>query len=495
MNSLKRSNGLILPIFSIPGPYGIGSFGKEAFKIVDFLEEAGFSYRQILPIGPTSFGDSPYQSFSSFAGNPYFVDLDILADEELISKDDLKDFEVSDIKSIDYGYLYKTRFKILKKAYENSFGKFDKEIEIFRRNEGYWLEDYALYMAIKKNQGDKSWLEFEEGLKCRDEECLRKFREAHKELIDLFVFIQFEFFKQWKDLKSYANSKNIRIIGDLSFYLALDSADTWANTEILKIDQERKELEKLAGVPPDMFSDDGQLWGNPVYNWEKLRIDNFDFLLKRFGHSLKLYDVLRLDHFRAFESYYEIEKYETTAKNGQWIKSKGKEFFDILFDRYPDAVFIAEDLGYITYEVKKLKDDFDIYGTKVIQFAFDGNPENPYLPHFYKRKSVVYSSTHDSDTLQGYLDNVNWKNREYLEDYFDIKKDENERIRIIKGLMASVSDLSVFEIQDFLGYGNEARINFPGTIGKNRTFRLTGNELTDDLAKKINHISKLYGRL
>lgn len=485
----RRANGLIFPIFSLPSDYGIGTFGKKAYDFVDFLKKAGFGYWQILPLGPTSYGDSPYQSFSSFAGNPYFIDLDILKDKNLLSESELQSLDYEK-DFIDYGKLYNNRFIILKKAFERFD---DKSIEEFKKREKSWLLDYSLFMAIKDKYDGSSWLDFPKKLRDRDQKALDEFYRENKKSIEFYNFLQYEFFIQWDDLKSYANSNDIEIIGDLPIYLALDSADSWVNFDILKLNKDDKRPEFLAAVPPDAYSADGQLWGNPTYDWDRLKKRGYEFLLKRIGKNLKLYDYLRLDHFRGFESYYEVKADDKNARDGLWQKAYGDEFFEILAENLKDAKFIAEDLGFITKEVENLKEMTGYPGMKVIQFAFGDDFKSPYLPHNYEKNSIVYSSTHDSDTLKGWLDGLDRKKKDMVYQYFNIK-DQDPSWVIIRALMASVSDIAIFQIQDFLKLGNESRINRPGVLGGNWQFRIKGDELTDTLAKKIKTIGKLYER-
>lgn len=493
---LQRANGVIMPIFSIPSDYGIGTLGKEAYEVVDFLSEANIHYWQILPLGPTSYGDSPYQSFSSFAGNPYFIDLETLEEDGLLEKEDYKNVDFGENESyIDYAKMYNNRFGVLEKAYKNSKGKLDKEIKEFRKKEAYWIEDYALYMAIKKEYLDVSWLEFPEDLRDRKKTALNKFYKENKDEVDFFVFVQYEFFKQWEELKAYTNRHKIEIIGDLPIYLALDSSDAWANSNILKLDEDKNPT-LVGGCPPDDFSEDGQLWGNPLYDWDKMQEDNFSFWEKRIEMNLRMVDLLRLDHFRGFEAYYEIPAVDETAKYGEWTKAKPVEFFDMVKEKFPDGKFIAEDLGYITDEVKDLMTSLGYPGMNVIQFAFGEDFTSDYLPHNFKRNSIVYSSTHDSDTLMGWLKSLDEDKMAMVEAYFDLESDDLEENlwTIIKRLMASVSDVCMFEIQDFLALDNDARINSPGTLGENWKWRASKEDFQSKLPQKIKELARLYER-
>lgn len=492
---LVRSNGVIMPIFSIPSPYGIGTFGKAAYDVVDFFSEAGIRYWQILPLGQTSYGDSPYQSFSSFAGNPYFIDLDTLVEDGLLDQSDLENINFGDNERyVDYAIQYNIRYRILEKAFYNSKGKLDNEIANFKQEEKSWIEDYALFMAIKKDQLDIGWVEWDEPLRDRNPEAIEEFKNNHKDDIDFYIFIQYEFFKQWENLKEYTNRRNIEIIGDLPIYVAFDSADAWAHSDILEIDPETKEPLIVGGAPPDAYSEDGQLWGNPVYKWEYMKENGYQFWNERIKMALRTYDLLRLDHFRGFEKYYAIPATDDNARFGKWALAGGYDFFDAILENVGDRLFIAEDLGYITKEVDDLKDAYGFPGMNVIQFAFGENFDSNYLPHNYKRNSVVYSSTHDSSTLKGWLDELSDFDKDLVERYFGLTEGDDYHWTIIRNLMASVSDLAVFEIQDFLEFGNESIINRPGTLGENWKWRAKKEDFTDSLALKIKEMSKLYGR-
>lgn len=490
----ERGNGVIMPIFSLPSNYGIGTFGKKAFDFVDFLSEAGVKYWQILPLGPTSYGDSPYQSFSSFAGNPYFVDLDMLMEDGLLEKEDLENVEFSENDDyVDYAQLYNKRFRILKKAFTNVDENLKEEIEEFRKKEKFWIDDYAFFMAIKNDNLDVSWTDFPEELKNRDTKALAEFEREHKEEIDFYIFIQYEFFKQWDKLKEYTNRHKIQIIGDIPIYVAMDSADSWANYDILKLDDNKKP-KFVGGCPPDEFSDDGQLWGNPVYDWEKLKKDDFKFWINRIKVNMRLFDIIRLDHFRGFEAYYEIPAEDDTAKYGKWVKGCAYELFDTIKEKLPDVKFIVEDLGFITKEVEELKDYLGFPGMKVMQFAFSEDMQSEYLPYNYTKNSACYSSTHDSDTLKGWFDQIDEDELERVVKYFSLNDKEGYVWGAIRGLMASVSDLSMFEMQDLLELGNESRINRPSTLGENWKWRAKEEDFSNELSKKIKEMAKLYGR-
>lgn len=491
---MKRASGILMPIFSLPSDYGIGTFGYEAFKFIDFLCESNQAYWQILPLGPTSYGDSPYQSFSSFSGNPYFIDFDILREEGLLKKEDYEDLDFgSDKEYIDYGLIYKNRLIVLKKAYRR-FDTSKKDFLDFIKDNNFWLADYALYMTIKKDQGNKSWLDWEDGFRNREEKTLNSFlkdKDKQKELY-FFYFIQYEFFKQWNKVKKYANDRGIKIIGDLPIYIAMDSADAWANTDILLM-KENKDPKLVAGVPPDAYSEDGQLWGNPIYDWEKLKSQGYRFWIDRIRANHQIYDVIRLDHFIGFVNYYAINYEDENAKKGTWYEGPRRDFFDKLLDELPYVDLILEDLGVVNEEVKDLQMDLAYPGMKVIQFGFS-QENSTYLPHNYIRNSVCYSSTHDSNTIIGWIDKLTRLEREKVFEYFNLSETEGLNWGIIKGLMSSVANLCVFQIQDLFAYGEETRINRPGIGTGNWRWRLNKDYYDESVAKKLAKLTNLYGR-
>ena len=389
-----------MPVFSLPSKYGIGCFSKEAYKFVDKLKKAGQSYWQILPLGPTGYGDSPYQSFSTFAGNPYYIDLKTLIKEGLLTKKECKayDFGEND-KEIDYEKIYRSRFKVLKKAYDR-FEK-NEEFTSFINENDYWLEDYALYMAIKDRNNGVSWKEWEAPLRDRDEAALAQAREELAEEIDFYRFQQYEFDRQWKKLHAYANAQGVKIIGDIPIYVAFDSADTWASPKLFQFDENNNPT-GVAGCPPDAFSATGQLWGNPLYNWEYHKETGYAWWIQRIAYCLKLYDVVRIDHFRGFDEYYAIPYGDETAVNGKWMPGPGMDLFRAIEAKLGRPEIIAEDLGFLTSSVLKLLEDSGFPGMKVLQFAFDARESSNYLPHTYPTNCVVYTGTHDNDTTRGW---------------------------------------------------------------------------------------------
>lgn len=492
---MVRSSGIIMHIASLPGDYGIGTFGKEAYKFADFLKKSGQRYWQILPLGQTGYGDSPYQSFSAFAGNPYFIDFDILNEEGILDKSDYKDVNFgSNPEDIDYGTLFIEKLKVLRIAFEKSKGRFDEEINRFREEQSLWIHDYALYMAVKGRFGLESWQNWAEDIKRRYDNALHYYRNELKEDIEYWTFLQFLFFKQWNNLKSYANSLGIQIIGDIPIYVSADSADVWANPQAFLLDENNDPI-KVAGCPPDAFSATGQLWGNPIYNWDYLHHTGYQWWIDRVRESLKMYDVIRIDHFRGFEAYWEIPYGDETAMNGEWIKGPGIKLFDAIRNALGDVNVIAEDLGYLTEEVLQFRDATGFPGMKVLQFAFDSREESDYLPHNYIQNSIAYTGTHDNDTFLGWYEVTgNRDDVEYCKKYLKLSEEEGYNWGFIRGAWSSVSDTSIALIQDFLNLGNETRINLPSTLGCNWRWRLKKDILTDELAEKIYDITKLYGR-
>ncbi len=490
----KRSSGILLHISSLPGKYGIGDFGESAYNFVDFLETAGQRYWQILPLGVTSYGDSPYQCFSAFAGNPYFIDLDEFIEQGYLTGRDIERMELGDDPScVDYGLLYKNKMKLLRMAYETGKQELGNELYNFYKQHKDWLREFAVYMGIKAKNGNLSWMKWSAEYRHVNSKSVREFEVNNEEEIYFWVFTQYFFFKQWLRLKQYANEKDIHIIGDLPIYVAEDSADVWGNPEIFKLDSSLKPT-TVSGCPPDAFSDTGQLWGNPVYNWEVLEERGYDWWLKRIEHSFKLYDTLRIDHFRGFESFWEINSGSETAINGQWTKGPGIKLFDEIKAQLGELDIIAEDLGFITEEVRELINKAGYPGMKVLQFAFDSREESDYLPHNYDKNCVVYTGTHDNHTAMGWFDNVSKQDFIYAVNYLKLNYDEGLNWGFIRGAWSSVAYLAIAPLQDFLGLGDEARFNVPSTIGGNWTWRVKSEQLTEGLAQKIHRLNQLYGR-
>ncbi|WP_238906336.1 MULTISPECIES: 4-alpha-glucanotransferase [unclassified Clostridium] len=492
---MKRSSGIIMHITSLPNKYGIGTFGKEAFDFVDFLKRAGQKYWQLLPLGPTSFGDSPYQSFSAFAGNPYFIDLDILVKDGILEKGDFKDIDLGENEDeVNYYKIFKNKMEVLKKAYSNNKNRDRKFIEEFKSENKVWLEDYSLFMALKNKFDLKSWQKWPEDIKLREKEAMNKYSKELEDEVNYWVFLQYHFYKQWNALKGYANGLGINIIGDIPIYVSEDSADAWAFSEIFMLDDKKIPI-RVAGCPPDSFSRTGQLWGNPLYDWDYLDETNYSWWVNRIRENLKLYDVIRIDHFRGFESYWSIPYEEDTAINGKWVKGPGNKLFKAIKDALGNINIIAEDLGYLTQEVIDFREETGFPGMKVLQFAFDTREESDYLPHNYNKNCVVYTGTHDNDTFMGWFENSgNKEDVSHAVKYLKLNKDEGYNWGFIRGAWSSVGALAIAPIQDFLGLGSEARINTPSTLGANWKWRAKAEQLTGELADKINEITSLYGR-
>ena len=486
-----RVSGILMPIFSLPSNYGVGTFSKEAMEFVDQLSAAGQRYWQVLPLGPTSYGDSPYQSFSSYAGNPYFIDIDELYKEGLLTKEELPDQQEN--RYIDYEYLYKTRFQILRKAYQR-FNKNQAAFEQFKSENDYWLSGYSSFMAIKCYYKDQDVSHWDTKIQVRDKDALNKLLSLCQEDIGFYEFLQFKFMEQWEKLRKYANSKGIQIIGDIPIYVALDSADCWNSPELFQLDEDMKPL-AVAGCPPDPFAKTGQLWGNPLYHWEYHKLTNYDWWIKRIQHSFKLFDVVRIDHFRGFDEYYSIPYGDKTAEFGTWKKGPGIDLFKSLNDKLGKLDIIAEDLGFLTDSVIQLLKESGYPGMKILQFGFDPVAENDYIPHTYPKNCVVYTGTHDNDTISAWVRSIKNEDRNYALAYLGVKRmipDINwEFIRLG---MASVANTCIFPIQDFLGLGSESRINTPSTLGNNWTWRLLPNEFTPDIINKIGKMTNIYRR-
>ena len=493
---MERGSGIIMHISSLPGKYGIGTFGKEAYKFADFLKIAGQRYWQILPLGQTSYGDSPYQSFSAFAGNPYFIDFDMLENDGLLNKNDYCEINFgTNPESIDYGLLFNEKMKVLRIAYENSKQKEIVEFKTFQEEESSWLEDYALFMAVKAKFDLKSSQNWEDNIRLRKEKSISEYKKQLSDEINYWSFLQYEFFKQWKKLKSYINKLGIEVIGDLPIYVAEDSADLWSNPKVFLLDEKTLKPAKVSGCPPDAFSKTGQLWGNPIYNWKHLEETGYSWWINRIKQSLKLYDVIRIDHFRGFEAYWTVPYGEKTAMNGAWVKGPGMKLFDAIKKELGEVNIIAEDLGLLTEETISFRKKTNFPGMKVLAFAFSGESNNLYLPHNYEKNCVAYTGTHDNDTARGWIEKTGSKQEiENAIEYLNLTEEEGYNWGLIRGIWGSVSNTSIALMQDFLNLGNEARINFPSTTENNWCWRAKKGVFTNELAKKIYRLTKIYGR-
>ena len=487
------------PIFSLPSRFGIGCFSKEAYEFVDFLASAGQGYWQILPVGPTGFGNSPYQPFSTFAGNPYFISPESLVQEGLLNWDECNGcYFGSDQQSVDYGALYENRFKLLKIAFDRFMERGmneGNEYKKFLEKEAFWLSDYALFMAIKEDQGGASWLEWDEKYKKRDSDAIKAAEDELKESVEFFRFQQYEFDHQWRKLHAYANSRKVKIIGDLPFYVALDSADAWSHPEVFKMDENLSPKE-VSGCPPDAFSPTGQLWGNPVYDWEALKSDGYGWWIRRIERNYEFYDVIRIDHFHGFAEYYAIPFGDPTAEHGSLLKSPGMDFFNALKDSLGDIHLIAEDLGNNTPENEKLLEDSGFPGMKVLQYAFT-SWDSYYLNHRHIRNCVVYTGTHDNTPTRAWIEEISDGERDFARRYINSMNTDYGRFvwDFIREAYRSVADLCIIPIQDYLCRGREARINCPGWQGGNWQWRLAPNSLSNELCRSIRELSELYGRI
>ncbi|MCI8637734.1 MAG: 4-alpha-glucanotransferase [Coprococcus sp.] len=492
-----RASGILLPVASLPSKYGIGAFSEDAYRFVDMLKKAGQSYWQILPLGPTGYGDSPYQSFSTFAGNPYFISL-----EDLIKKGWLKKSECeacdfgSDDRYVDYAKIYLSRYSVLRKAYKRSNIKSDAAfVKFCEKNKG-WLNDYALYMVLKTENAGKSWSEWDDEYRLRGKETLKQFRKEHKGDIRFQKFLQFLFYEQWGELKAYANKRGIQIIGDIPIYVAFDSADAWAHPELFQFDADHMP-KQVAGCPPDAFSATGQLWGNPLYDWKKHKETGYQWWIQRIEHCWKLYDVIRIDHFRGFDEYYAIPFGDATAENGHWEKGPGMDIFQTVQKELGQVKIIAEDLGFLTDSVLRMVEESGFPGMKVLEFAFDSREPSNYLPHNYGKNCVVYTGTHDNETLAGWYEGLNKADRKFAMKYMGRKNLPVKTAvwEIIRMALASTADTCIIPIQDYLVLGNEARINHPSTLGGNWMWRLKKDDISKKLLKKVRRMTALYGRL
>ena len=494
----ERSSGILFHPTSLPGKYGIGTLGKEAYAFIDFLKKSKQKLWQIFPLGPTGYGDSPYQSFSSFAGNPYLIDFDLLIEAHLLSEEDLRDIFFGDNEEyIDYGAIYNQKYPLLRKAYENFKSSDNNEmkdsLENFKRENSSWLNDYSLYISLKNHFNGLPWNEWPQDIKNRENAAMEHYKNELADNIEYHNFIQFLFFKQWGDVKRYANENGIKIIGDIPIFVAADSSDAWANPEIFLFDKERKPV-KVAGVPPDYFSATGQLWGNPLYNWEKLKETNYSWWVERVRANLSTCDIIRIDHFRGFEAYWAVPYGDETAVNGQWEPGPGIDLFNAIKSQLGELPIIAEDLGLMTQGVIDLREATGFPGMKILGFAFDSGEENDYLPHTYTKNCVVYTGTHDNDTLVGWFQKAKEEDREFARNYLNSRADEEIHWDAIRGAWSSVACMAISPVQDFLGLGSEARINTPGVASGNWQWRLKQGVLNNELAERIAKLTKIYSR-
>ncbi|MBO4939097.1 MAG: 4-alpha-glucanotransferase [Oscillospiraceae bacterium] len=489
-----RESGILMHITSLPGAYGVGTMGKQAFAFVDFLEEAGQRWWQILPLNPTGYGDSPYQSCSTFAGNHYLIDLDVLVEEGLLQKEEIATIQWSRKETkADFGLLYNNRLKVLGMAY----GRFkaDKAFDAFCKENESWLPDFALFMALKDQFGGKPWYQWDRDLKFRRAEALEKARKDLNCQIRFYYFVQYLFDKQWTALREYAHGKNICIIGDVPIYVPYDSVEVWCRPELFQMNGELDPV-NVAGCPPDAFTADGQLWGNPLYRWEAHAAEGYAWWIRRLAAAGKLYDMVRMDHFRGLEAYWSVPFGDKTARNGKWVKGPAMDFIKAVKIQLPELKLIAEDLGFLTQEVLDMRDESGFPGMKVLQFAFDSREPSDYLPHTYTRNTVCYTGTHDNMTMRQWFDTAPAEAVKYAREYMHLSEEEGYVWGVIRTAFACVSDLSIIQMQDILDLGGEARMNFPGTLSdSNWTWRAKDGIINKSLAKKVMGLTRLYGRL
>jgi 4-alpha-glucanotransferase len=493
----NRTSGILLYPTSLPGPDGIGDLGPGAFRWVDFIKQTGCSIWQVLPLGPTGYGDSPYQCFSAFAGNPYLISPSLLIEDGLLTIKDLSDRPQFEESNIDFGKAIEWKNTLLNRAYQNfkssAKAKLKKDFIAFTEEHSQWLDDYTLFMAIKDNQGGGSWISWpDKALRLREPSALVEFAQKNADSIENHKLRQFLFFKQWLAVKKYANSRGIKIIGDIPIFVSFDSADTWANPDLFFLDKNRKPT-VVAGVPPDYFSPTGQLWGNPLYDWNAHESTGYKWWISRIKATLEQVDIIRLDHFRGFAGYWEVKANKPTAEKGRWVKGPGNSFFDYLLKELNDLPIIAEDLGEITPDVIALRDRYNLPGMKILQFGFV-EPADPFLPHNYIVNCAAYTGSHDNATARGWYDTATEAEKDLLRRYL-ARSGDDVSWDMIRAVWSSVAVLSAAPMQDFLSLGNEARMNFPGKLGGNWSWRMNANACSNDLAARIREINFLYSRL
>ena len=489
-----RQSGVLMHITSLPSSYGIGTMGKEAFRFVDFLKDAGQSLWQILPLTPTGYGNSPYQSCSTFAGNPYLIDLDLLIEDGLLTREDLEGYSWGEKDDhVDFGLMYQNRWAVLKKA----FARFEETEDYFdfTTKNSAWLSDFALFMALKDKFGGKPWYEWEKGLKMRDPDTLWNIRKELKPQTRFYKFTQYLFYKQWAALREYAHENGVRIIGDVPIYVPYDSVDVWSNPELFQLDSQLAP-EAVAGCPPDAFSEDGQLWGNPLYRWDEMAKDGYSWWIRRLKAAGKWYDVVRLDHFRGLEAYWSVPAKDTTAKNGCWIKGPGMDFLGTVQKQLPKLELIAEDLGFLTQEVWDLLAQSGYPGMKVLGFAFDSRNHSAYLPHNCCVNSVCYTGTHDNMTARQWFETASEDAVSYAREYMCLTPEEGDVWGMIRTAFSTVCKLCIIPMQDYLELGAEGRMNFPGIqTDSNWVWRANEGFVDSKLAERIYKLTALYGRL
>ncbi len=489
-----RQSGILMHISSLPGKFGTGDFGEGAYRFADFLKRTGTLNWQILPLGITGYGDSPYQSFSAFAGNPYFIDLQELINLGYLSEEEVEKADIEgDGRKVDFGALYERKMPLLRTAFHNARNDLKGEMKEFYMKEKWWLRDFAIFMALKNHHGGKSFKEWEEKYKLRDKEALYSFVSANRTETEFWIFTQYFFFRQWFRLKEYVNKLGIKIIGDIPIYVSEDGSDIWSAPEMFRLDEDLDMITK-AGCPPDAFTDEGQLWGNPIYDWDAMKEDGYSWWIKRIRESFRLYDVVRIDHFRGFESFWEIEGHSDTAKSGWWSEGPGMDLFGEVKERLGEPEIMAEDLGFLTPEVTELIESTGFPGMKVLVFAFDSRENSDYLPHNYIKNSVVYTSNHDTQTVCGYMESAPEDERNFAVEYLLLSSSEGYGRGFMRGAWASVSYLAVAPMQDLLNLGDKARFNIPSTLGGNWHWRMNAGDITSDAEDFLKKLNRTYRR-
>ena len=492
----ERSSGILLHPTSLPGKYGIGTLGKEAYRFIDFLVRARQQLWQILPLGPTGYADSPYQCFSSRAGNPLLIDPELLVKDKLLKETDFSLLGKSVENRVDFGQVISLKYPVLQLAYENFIDQLTHplqgDIHDFVEENAGWLDDYALFMSMKMHFDQKPWYAWDKPLKMREENAIAPFRKSLSKQIGFQKFMQYIFFRQWNAVKDYAHQNNIRIIGDIPLYVSMDSVDAWTDTDLFQFDASKNPI-AVGGVPPDYFSETGQLWGNPLYRWDALREQGYKWWIERIKANLVLYDIIRIDHFRGLAAFWAVPYGEKTAVKGEWVNCPGNELFEAIQAELGNIPIIAEDLGVMTVDVESLRDKFRLPGMKILQFAFDSAEANDFIPHSFIKNCVVYTGTHDNETLMGWVKSAKQEDLRYMLDYInsDGKEIHWDMIRVA---LASVANIAIIPMQDFLGLGNEGRMNLPGTTSDNWMWRALPDDFSKDITDRLAHMTSLYGR-
>jgi 4-alpha-glucanotransferase len=493
----KRSSGVLLHPTCLPGPYGIGDIGSAAHRWIDFLSSSGCGLWQILPLGPTGYGDSPYQCFSSFAGNPFLISPDALLSDDLLHPDDIYERPAFPNDHVDFGRIIPWKLGLLDRSFirfqHSQSARLKAEMEEFRVKQSVWLDDFALFMALKEIHGGQPWTTWEEPLRNRRADALIQVQKNFDVAIQRQIYRQFIFFRQWSQLLTHAHEKRIQIIGDIPIFVAHDSADVWSNPQLFHLDKSGKPT-FVAGVPPDYFAPTGQLWGNPLYRWDIHARDGYLWWVERIKATLALVDIIRIDHFRGFAGYWEVPGNAKTAEIGRWVPGPGKDFFQRILDTLGDLPIIAEDLGVITPDVEDMRDSFDLPGMRILQFGFDSTPADPFLPHNYPVNCIVYTGTHDNDTALGWYNRVPDKDKNFYRSYMN-RDGSDFSWDLIRGVWSSVAIFGLAPMQDFLNLGNEARMNYPGNPSGNWTWRMPKDAESLELQEKIRKLNYLYSRL